>query len=173
MQQWETTADLPAGWRQSRTPTGRIYYLNDTTRTTQWEWPGLPGPENPPAALPAGWREAFDAEGRINYVNDTARATRWERPSQPSRPILPSLHPPQQPSPPPLTRRSKPGAPPDFSGYDEAAKKVAATIRRLKHEFLGGVAIDGSDVSQEGLARQPSETFAKMCVCSTAQTNQG
>ena len=69
-------AGLPEGWRQSRTPTGRIYYLNDTTKTTQWEWPGLPGP---PAALPSGW-------------------------SQPSWSIQPSLRPPQQPAPPPPQR---------------------------------------------------------------------
>jgi len=79
MQPGEKTEGLPAGWRQSRTPTGRIYFLNDATRTTQWEWPGLP------AAWPAGWREAFDAGGRS---------------------IQPSLRPPQQPAPPPPQRET-------------------------------------------------------------------
>ena len=32
--------NLPPGWRQARTapPESRIYYVNDTTKTTQWEY---------------------------------------------------------------------------------------------------------------------------------------
>ncbi|KAG5853750.1 hypothetical protein ANANG_G00029600 [Anguilla anguilla] len=37
--------DLPDGWEERRTASGRIQYLNHITRTTQWERPTRPGVE--------------------------------------------------------------------------------------------------------------------------------
>lgn len=37
--------DLPDGWEERRTATGRIQYLNHITRTTQWERPTRPATE--------------------------------------------------------------------------------------------------------------------------------
>ncbi|KAM9482458.1 E3 ubiquitin-protein ligase SMURF2-like [Clarias gariepinus] len=37
--------DLPDGWEERRTATGRIQYLNHITRTTQWERPTRPASE--------------------------------------------------------------------------------------------------------------------------------
>ncbi|XP_072382780.1 E3 ubiquitin-protein ligase SMURF2 [Diabrotica undecimpunctata] len=31
-----TTAELPPGWEERRTPTGRLYYVNHITKSTQW-----------------------------------------------------------------------------------------------------------------------------------------
>ena len=30
---------LPAGWEKAQTPTGQIYFMNHSTKTTQWEDP--------------------------------------------------------------------------------------------------------------------------------------
>ena len=38
-------ADLPEGWEERRTPTGRVYYVNHYLRTTQWEQPTRPAAE--------------------------------------------------------------------------------------------------------------------------------
>jgi E3 ubiquitin ligase SMURF1/2 len=38
-------ADLPEGWEERRTPTGRVYYVNHYLRTTQWERPTRPASE--------------------------------------------------------------------------------------------------------------------------------
>lgn len=38
-------ADLPEGWEERRTPTGRVYYVNHYLRTTQWERPTRPATE--------------------------------------------------------------------------------------------------------------------------------
>lgn len=34
--------DLPEGWEERRTSSGRVYYVNHVTKTTQWERPTLP-----------------------------------------------------------------------------------------------------------------------------------
>ena len=65
-----------------RDPTGRPYYLNQYTNTTQWDRPTQPAtPAAPPppvqyappppaagAPLPPGWEERRDAQGRVYYV---------------------------------------------------------------------------------------------------------
>ena len=65
-----------------RDPTGRPYYLNQYTNTTQWDRPTKPAAPAaapppvqyaapPPAAgapLPPGWEERRDAQGRVYYV---------------------------------------------------------------------------------------------------------
>jgi E3 ubiquitin ligase SMURF1/2 len=38
-------ADVPEGWEERRTPTGRVYYVNHYLRTTQWERPTRPATE--------------------------------------------------------------------------------------------------------------------------------
>uniref|UniRef100_A0A2C9JRW3 E3 ubiquitin-protein ligase n=1 Tax=Biomphalaria glabrata TaxID=6526 RepID=A0A2C9JRW3_BIOGL len=64
---------LPPGWEQHTDPSGRLYYVNHTTRTTQWN--------RPVELLPLGWEERTDANGRFYYVNHTTRTTQWERPT--------------------------------------------------------------------------------------------
>ena len=39
-------ADLPEGWEERRTTSGRVYYVNHYLRTTQWERPTRPAVEN-------------------------------------------------------------------------------------------------------------------------------
>jgi uncharacterized protein YbdZ (MbtH family) len=42
---------LPPGWDVRRDKTGRVYYVNHQTRSTQW---------NDPRPLPEGWTQKFD-----------------------------------------------------------------------------------------------------------------
>jgi len=60
-------ADLPEGWEERRTTTGRVYYVNHYLRTTQWERPTRPAVDN------AGTTPAFvgTPAGRVVH-NDTS-----------------------------------------------------------------------------------------------------
>ncbi|KAH9492348.1 neural precursor cell expressed, developmentally down-regulated [Bulinus truncatus] len=66
---------LPPGWEQQTDPSGRVYYVNHTTRTTQWNRP------TESSSLPEGWEERTDANGRFYYVNHHSRSTQWDRPT--------------------------------------------------------------------------------------------
>jgi hypothetical protein len=83
------------GWIQSVDPTtGRVFYANKFTRTTQWEAP--PGwhdnnnssrRDNTNSAaslepLPDGWEEMHDAKtNRKFYIDHVRKVTTWERPT--------------------------------------------------------------------------------------------
>mmetsp|Transcript_13903 Transcript_13903/g.32313 ORF Transcript_13903/g.32313 Transcript_13903/m.32313 type:complete len:182 (+) Transcript_13903:98-643(+) len=87
-------APLPAGWSENRDGTGRSYFVNQYTNTTQWERPFQPAapppvvvvqappPAPPPAypALPPGWEEKRDPTGKVYYTNHADQTTSWERP---------------------------------------------------------------------------------------------
>ena len=87
------------GWIKSTDPdTGRTFYANKYTRTTQWEVPA--GWEEPSEetevddgrngrqlnddddnALPPGWEASIDPNsGRTFYINHIERKTTWDRP---------------------------------------------------------------------------------------------
>ncbi|GFS06479.1 E3 ubiquitin-protein ligase NEDD4-like [Elysia marginata] len=66
---------LPPGWEQKIDPSGRVYYVNHESRTTQWERP------TEVSTLPLHWEERTDANGRFYYVNHMTRSTQWERPT--------------------------------------------------------------------------------------------
>ncbi|CAL1526012.1 unnamed protein product [Lymnaea stagnalis] len=65
---------LPPGWEHQTDPSGKVYYVNHSTRTTQWNRP------TESSTLPPGWEERTDANGRFYYVNHLTRTTQWERP---------------------------------------------------------------------------------------------
>eukprot|EP01084_Bolivina_argentea_P266803 452687_1 len=62
---------LPNGWRKGFTNDGRLYYINDITRETQWKRPD---------ALPSGWDIRYTYDGRTYYQNNITKKTQWERP---------------------------------------------------------------------------------------------
>ena len=69
---------LADGWSfQKDLKSGKIFYVNNATRKTQWERPSAPsGP-----VLPTGWVEAVDpASGRKYYVEVATGRTQWEHP---------------------------------------------------------------------------------------------
>jgi len=87
-------SNLPPGWEQLIDPrTGRTYYQNHITRSTQWEPPVAP-PVAPVSAaatsLPPGWSENIDAKtGRKYYSNHITKTTQWERPTVSTAPMPP------------------------------------------------------------------------------------
>ncbi|RUS88113.1 hypothetical protein EGW08_004166, partial [Elysia chlorotica] len=71
----EADGALPPGWEQKTDDSGRIYYVNHESRTTQWNRP------TEGSTLPPHWEERTDANGRFYYVNHLTRSTQWERPT--------------------------------------------------------------------------------------------
>ncbi|KAK3750287.1 hypothetical protein RRG08_015779 [Elysia crispata] len=71
----EADESLPPGWEQKMDDSGRIYYVNHESRTTQWNRP------TEVSTLPPHWEERTDANGRFYYVNHMTRSTQWERPT--------------------------------------------------------------------------------------------
>ncbi|KAI0237295.1 E3 ubiquitin-protein ligase NEDD4 [Lamellibrachia satsuma] len=68
---------LPPGWEERRDDFGRVFYVNHSSRTTQWERPSISGQSE----LPPGWEERVDFTGRTYYVNHDMRSTVWSRPT--------------------------------------------------------------------------------------------
>ena len=93
----EATMKNNNGWVQSIDPTtGRVFYANKHTRTTQWEVPEgwHEQQHNEPSCqqqqhstntidtLPDGWEESIDPKtGRTFYINHLERVTTWDRPT--------------------------------------------------------------------------------------------
>lgn len=79
---------LAQGWEAKQDSSGKTYYLNHSTQTTQWERPTAAAP--PPAAptkpqaahaLPSGWSSKIDQNtGRTYYINNISQQTQWEPP---------------------------------------------------------------------------------------------
>ncbi|XP_015039804.1 transcriptional coactivator yorkie isoform X1 [Drosophila pseudoobscura] len=96
---------LPPGWEQAKTNDGQIYYLNHTTKSTQWEDPRIQYRQqqqrlmaerikqsdvlqttkqtttstiaNSLGPLPDGWEQAVTDSGDIYFINHIDRTTSW------------------------------------------------------------------------------------------------
>ncbi|KAM6494360.1 hypothetical protein JOM56_010721 [Amanita muscaria] len=85
---------LPAGWEERRTPEGRPYFVDHTTRTTTWRDPrqnvNRPPPASGPSAnpnlgaLPSGWEMRLTSTGRVYFVDHNTRTTTWDDPRLPT-----------------------------------------------------------------------------------------
>ncbi|XP_062511928.1 tyrosine-protein kinase HTK16-like isoform X2 [Corticium candelabrum] len=64
---------LPHGWEQRNDATGRPYFLNHTTKVTQFE---------DPRVLPPGWEMRFDSKGVSYFVDHNAQTTTYNHPTQ-------------------------------------------------------------------------------------------
>ncbi|XP_023171744.1 transcriptional coactivator yorkie isoform X1 [Drosophila hydei] len=99
---------LPPGWEQAKTNDGQIYYLNHTSKTTQWEDPRIQFRQQQQRALtdrikpndviqttkptsastiathigplPDGWEQAVTESGDIYFINHIDRTTSWNDP---------------------------------------------------------------------------------------------
>ncbi|XP_016953626.1 transcriptional coactivator yorkie isoform X1 [Drosophila biarmipes] len=99
---------LPPGWEQAKTNDGQIYYLNHTTKSTQWEDPRIQYRQpqqilmaerikqndvlqttkqtttstiaNNMGPLPDGWEQAVTESGDIYFINHIDRTTSWNDP---------------------------------------------------------------------------------------------
>ncbi|KRX14511.1 NEDD4-like E3 ubiquitin-protein ligase WWP2 [Trichinella nelsoni] len=73
-------AQLPEGWERRQDPvTGRFYYLNHNTRTTQWEHP-LQSNSLLSEALPPGWDTGYTSEGIQFFIDHNTRTTTYNDP---------------------------------------------------------------------------------------------
>lgn len=70
------TVPLPPGWEQRMAPTGRMYFIDHSTKTTTWTDPRLRDP-----SLPAHIEKRLSPDGRFYYVNHLSKTTSWTRPS--------------------------------------------------------------------------------------------
>ncbi|TGZ68154.1 hypothetical protein CRM22_004422 [Opisthorchis felineus] len=66
---------LPEGWERRVDPQGRSYFVNHTSRTTQWEDPRLQGPP-----LPRGWEVRVTPEGCPFFLNHLQKITTFMDP---------------------------------------------------------------------------------------------
>jgi hypothetical protein len=85
---------LPPGWvTQYATDTGRPFYVNSATGSSQWEIP--PPPPVPPASpSPPGWITQYATDsGHPFYVNSATGLSQWEIPVPPPGPLAPSPNP--------------------------------------------------------------------------------
>ncbi|XP_046404355.1 E3 ubiquitin-protein ligase Su(dx) isoform X2 [Ischnura elegans] len=86
-----TEKPLPADWEKRVQPDGRVYFVNHTNRTTQWEDPRTQGQEvggveeHP---LPDGWEIRLTEDGVRYFVDHNTRTTTFQdpRPGAPKGP---------------------------------------------------------------------------------------
>ncbi|KAF7314296.1 E3 ubiquitin-protein ligase [Mycena kentingensis (nom. inval.)] len=84
---------LPLGWEERRTPEGRPYFVDHSTRSTTWvdprrgQQPAAPtqtvnnanlGP------LPSGWEMRLTSTARVYFVDHNTKTTTWDDPRVPT-----------------------------------------------------------------------------------------
>ena len=83
---------LPAGWEESRTPEGRVYFVDHNTRWTSWLHPrtrAIQGraPTTAPGShlgpLPSGWEMRLNVNSHIYSVDNGTKVTTWDDPRLP------------------------------------------------------------------------------------------
>jgi len=81
---------MPSGWEQSiNSTTGRTYYIDHNTQSTQWDPPTIattatspPAGEVPAQQLPSGWERSIDSTtGRTYYIDHSTQSTQWDPPT--------------------------------------------------------------------------------------------
>ncbi|OQV23506.1 E3 ubiquitin-protein ligase Su(dx) [Hypsibius exemplaris] len=79
-QEDEKLGALPDGWeRRMEQGSGRPYYVNHRTRTTQWEDPRTQGvPDEEP--LPEGWEMCVSQDKKTYFIDHNTRTTTFEDP---------------------------------------------------------------------------------------------
>ncbi|XP_037522986.1 E3 ubiquitin-protein ligase SMURF2 [Rhipicephalus sanguineus] len=107
--------DLPEGWEQRRTATGRVYYVNHWSRSTQWEKPLRPAYEMVNMVAPLSNRNSMHVSGSISAGSAAnSRAQRRSLPPPASSTANDEMQPPPPPPPPPPQDEGN-GAPPSPS----------------------------------------------------------
>ncbi|KAM4622505.1 E3 ubiquitin-protein ligase Itchy homolog [Discoglossus pictus] len=74
--EYDPLGPLPTGWEKRTDATGRVYFVNHTTRTTQWEDPRSQGQLNE-KPLPEGWEMRFTVDGVPYFVDHNRRTTTY------------------------------------------------------------------------------------------------
>ncbi|KAB5558774.1 hypothetical protein PHYPO_G00021100 [Pangasianodon hypophthalmus] len=75
---------LPEHWSYGVCRDGRVFFINDQTRSTTWLHPRTGEPVNSGhmirSDLPRGWEEGFTAEGASYFINHNQRTTAFRHP---------------------------------------------------------------------------------------------
>ncbi|CAL8243709.1 unnamed protein product [Lota lota] len=75
---------LPDQWSYGVCRDGRVFFINDKTRTTTWLHPRTAEPVNSGhmirSDLPRGWEEGFTDEGASYFINHNQRSTSFRHP---------------------------------------------------------------------------------------------
>ncbi|XP_072236741.1 pleckstrin homology domain-containing family A member 7 isoform X2 [Leuresthes tenuis] len=75
---------LPEHWSYGVCRDGRVFFINDKTRSTTWLHPRSGEPVNSGhmirSDLPRGWEEGFTEEGASYFINHNQRATSFRHP---------------------------------------------------------------------------------------------
>ena len=72
---------LPPDWFMSLdSESGKIYYCNVTTKTTQWLHPCIPLGTIMPNGIPYGWDTAFDKNGKRYWIKYVDGYNTWTKP---------------------------------------------------------------------------------------------
>ncbi|KAM9408093.1 LOW QUALITY PROTEIN: pleckstrin homology domain-containing family A member 7 [Pholidichthys leucotaenia] len=75
---------LPDHWSYGVCRDGRVFFINDKTRSTTWLHPHTGEPVNSGhmirSDLPRGWEEGFTEEGASYFINHNQRATSFRHP---------------------------------------------------------------------------------------------
>ncbi|KAM8947327.1 E3 ubiquitin-protein ligase Itchy homolog isoform 1-T1 [Pelodytes ibericus] len=74
--EYDPLGPLPVGWEKRTDANGRVYFVNHTTRTTQWEDPRNQGQLNE-KPLPEGWEMRFTVDGVPYFVDHNRKATTY------------------------------------------------------------------------------------------------
>ncbi|XP_063311790.1 E3 ubiquitin-protein ligase Itchy homolog [Pelobates fuscus] len=74
--EYDPLGPLPGGWEKRTDANGRVYFVNHSTRTTQWEDPRNQGQLNE-KPLPEGWEMRFTVDGIPYFVDHNRRTTTY------------------------------------------------------------------------------------------------
>ncbi|KAE8576588.1 hypothetical protein XENTR_v10004253 [Xenopus tropicalis] len=74
--EYDPLGPLPVGWEKRMDGNGRVYFVNHTTRTTQWEDPRNQGQLNE-KPLPEGWEMRFTVDGIPYFVDHNRKTTTY------------------------------------------------------------------------------------------------
>ncbi|XP_046892777.1 itchy E3 ubiquitin protein ligase a [Hypomesus transpacificus] len=74
--EFDPLGPLPHGWEKRTDSNGRVYFVQHTTRTTQWEDPRTQGLLND-KPLPEGWEMRFTVDGIPYFVDHNRRTTTY------------------------------------------------------------------------------------------------
>ncbi|KAJ1654791.1 U1 snRNP protein [Dispira simplex] len=68
-------------WKEYKTPEGRVYFYNTSTKNTTWEKPDELKTSEERALSTTAWKEYVAENGRMYYYNTVTKETTWNRPS--------------------------------------------------------------------------------------------
>lgn len=67
-------------WKETKTPEGRIYWYNTSTRQSTWKKPEVLWTEQEKAINACPWKEYTTPEGKKYYSHKETKQTTWQIP---------------------------------------------------------------------------------------------